>query len=45
MTLQEFNAVFDRLLAVFDEIVNKRKAELSFTPNEYGESLDLTQMK
>lgn len=33
------------LLAVFDEIVNKRKAELSFTPNEYGESLDLTQMK
>ena len=33
------------LLAVFDKYLEECKATLSFTPNEYGTSLDLTKMK
>ena len=33
------------LLAVFDKFVEARKADLSFSPNEFGSGLDLTKMK
>ena len=33
------------LLAVFDKFVEAQKSGLSFTPNEFGSGLDLTQMK
>ncbi len=33
------------LLAMMDEIVDECKAGLTFSPNEYGSSIDLTEMK
>ena len=33
------------LIAVFDKEINACKATLSFVPNDFGGSIDLTEMK